>query len=115
MGLELKITTHKNVTIIDLIGQMISEEDSLLLQHKVEELINAGKSQLILNLKALKLINSSGINIFIKTLTKSRIHAGDVLLAEINGTVQKVFEISKLDEVFTIYSSVEIAEKHFNS
>ncbi len=115
MGLTLKITEHKNVAIIDLIGQMISEEDSLLLQNKVEELISAGKNQLILNLKALKLINSSGINIFIKTLTKSRIHAGDVLLAEINGTVQKVFEISKLNEVFTIYSTVEIAEKHFNN
>lgn len=115
MGLELKVSLHNNIAIFDLKGQMISEEDSRLLHDKVDEIIAKGNHQLIFNLKALKLINSTGINIFIKTLTKSRIHAGDVLLAEINGTVQKVFEISKLNEVFTIYSTVEIAEKHFNS
>jgi anti-anti-sigma regulatory factor len=48
-----------------------------------------------------------------RTLTKARIMNGDLALIHLNGNVKKIFEIAKLDEVYTIYTEEEKAIKHF--
>jgi anti-anti-sigma regulatory factor len=38
---------------------------------------------------------------------------GELVLASINGNVEKIFNIAKLNEVYTIYPNTELAIKHF--
>ena len=54
-----------------------------------------------------------GISFFMRTLTKARIMNGELVLAGINGNVKKIFDIAKLNEVYTIYPTTELAIKHF--
>jgi anti-anti-sigma regulatory factor len=48
-----------------------------------------------------------------RTLTKARILGGDLVLLRIEGNVKKIFEIAKLDEVYTIHTNKEEALNHF--
>jgi anti-anti-sigma regulatory factor len=47
-------------------------------------------------------------------MTRARINNGDVVLANPNEGIKKLIEISKLYEVFSIYSSQQEAINHFN-
>ena len=38
---------------------------------------------------------------------------GELILTNINGNVKKIFEIAKLDEIYTIYDNKEEAINHF--
>jgi anti-sigma B factor antagonist len=57
--------------------------------------------------------NSSGIAFLIRIMTRSRINDGDVVLASPNVGIQKLIDISKLYEVFSIYNSLDEAVSHF--
>ena len=55
-----------------------------------------------------------GISFFMRTLTKSRIMGGELILCNVRGNVDKIFKIAKLNEIYTIYNSQKEAIKHFN-
>jgi anti-anti-sigma regulatory factor len=51
----------------------------------------------------------------VKTLTKARINQGDVVLLNPNAGLNKLFEITKMQEVFSIVDSIAAAENYFKN
>ena len=51
----------------------------------------------------------------VKTLTKARINQGDVLLLSPNNGLNKLFEITKMQEVFSIVDSLAAVENYFKN
>jgi len=115
MSLHTDITITDNVLLISLKGKVL--EDSFLkdLLIKIEKDISKTKGKVILNLSNLDYINSTGINFFIKVLTKARVHGGDLVFYGIAGSVKTIVQIAKMDEVFTIVDSYEDALEIFKS
>ena len=66
MSLALSQITHPNCHEIALEGYALSELDFEELNALVDELISNKQPNLILNLKAVKILNSLGINTLIK-------------------------------------------------
>jgi anti-sigma B factor antagonist len=103
--------THKNDTIIlTLEGKIISLSDVTLLKEFVDAnfLFN---EDLILDLEKLVYLNSTGINFFVRLFTKTRNNGKEMFISSMNGTVKNLFEITKLDKVFSIADSAEEALK----
>jgi anti-sigma B factor antagonist len=67
---------------------------------------------LILDLEKLIYLNSTGINFFVRLCTRTRNIGKEMFIANMNGTVKNLFEITKLDKVFSMADSVEEALKH---
>lgn len=103
MAFEFNFVEHSSVRIISFKGSLLTEADL----EKLNELINDNKNQFIFDLSELNHVNSSGIGFFIKTLTRSRIAGGELLITGLNGNVLKLFNISKIDRLFTIVPTVE--------
>ena len=59
--------------------------------------------------KKLDYINSTGINFFIKALTKARVKNGDLILSGAQGSVLTIVQVSKMNEVFTMTETIEEA------
>ena len=57
---------------------------------------------------------STGIGFLVRTLTRSRVNNGELVLCGVKGNVEKLFEIAKINEIFTIYTNVSEAKQHFN-
>lgn len=104
--------TNGQTTCITLSGKLLSDADLSSVSKEIEKLSNWN---IVLDLKELSYINSSGIAFLIRILTRSRINGGDAVIFHVNSNLQKLFDITKMGEVFSIYDSLDAAENHFNS
>lgn len=113
MNLQYNIEAADEVLIFRLSGKIITETDTQEMENEFGQLLSQKFTKVILNLNELTHINSTGIAMMIKMITKTRILGGDLLVCNIQGNVAKIFDIAKLDEVFTIYSDEQDAVAYF--
>ena len=93
-------------------GKILSEADLT----KANEALSSNKNwQIAFDLSQLTHTNSSGLAFMVKTLTKARINQGDVVLLNPNTGLNKLFEITKMQEVFSIVDSIAAAENYFKN
>ena len=115
MSFSFEIKNFSNCTVISLRGKIITDNDIDDLLISANESIINSNSKLIFNLFELNHINSSGINLFMKILTKTRINNGDLIFCGVNGNVGNLFKIAKLNGIYTIFDSLEEALNHFKN
>ena len=100
-------TVHMKGRILDL-----SEAEGMM--EKVSSNIEDGQTKLLFNLKELDYMNSSGLNVLINLLTKSRNHYGEMVLCELSDKVEKLLVTSKLHDIFKITENEAEARKLLN-
>jgi anti-sigma B factor antagonist len=79
------------------------------LREKLVELVSQGKYQIIVNLEGVDFLDSTGLGVLVGGLKRLRSHEGDLGLVCTQSRVLKVFEITGLTKVFSIYDSVDAA------
>jgi anti-anti-sigma factor len=80
---------------------------------KIDAMIKAGDRQLVLDLHALKFINSAALGYLIKTSKTVREQGGQIVLARPSKFIQKTLVTLGLDGVFEAFQTVEDAILHF--
>ena len=115
MNLSFDISFVEPIVIYSLKGKITTDLDFQELEKVVFENISKNHVNVVFDLKELTHTNSSGIGLFMKTLTKTRIMNGDLALMNINGNVEKIFVISKLNEIYTICENQMEAINYFKS
>ena len=113
MSLQFDINIEDPVITYSLAGRITSDTDFEELERIVFDHLNKNYHRIIFDLSELTHNNSSGRAFFMRTLSKARILGGELILIKIEGNVKKIFEIAKLDEVYTIYTNKEEALNHF--
>lgn len=113
MNLQFDVHIEDPVIVYALKGKITTESDFEDLEREVFHHLNQNYVRIVFDLTELTHTNSSGIGFFMRTLTKARIMNGELVLASIQGNVKKIFEIAKLNEVYTIYPTVDEAINHF--
>jgi anti-sigma B factor antagonist len=93
----------------------MSDETLPEITQKVDEHIARGHKYWVCDLSELGYCNSTGLNLFVRILTKSRNAGGDCVLVDLQPSVKKLFELSKLNEIFTSYTSTEEALARYNT
>ncbi len=63
----------------------------------------------LLDMSQLQYMNSTGLNILISVLTRTRKGGGEVLISGLSTGVKQLFMVTKLDTVFTIKGTVDEA------
>ncbi|MFW5683751.1 MAG: STAS domain-containing protein [Spirochaetota bacterium] len=98
------------VTIVTVAGEM-----DMYNSHELKSLVSrilAGTSDpLILDLKGLKYIDSSGVSVLIFVFTQARKSDIPLWYANVHGTVRKVIELTSLLNFFPIADTLEDAYK----
>jgi anti-anti-sigma factor len=114
MSLEYTIVIQDNISVVSFKGRIISEMDLDSLGKELFSEERSGNMNWVYNLEGLTHINSTGINFIIRSLTRSRVNNGDLVLAAVAGNVKTLFEIAKVNEIISIYSDISDAINHFN-
>ncbi|MFZ4827257.1 MAG: STAS domain-containing protein [Phototrophicaceae bacterium] len=60
---------------------------------------------LVVNLQATTFIDSSALSCLVQAMKRARLQQGDVILAAMSETVATIFELTRLNIAFTIYST----------
>ncbi len=115
MSFDTHIQIIDGILVVALKGKVLEDKILKELLISIEKELPKSKGKVIMNLTELNYVNSTGINFFIKVLTKARINGGDVVFYGISGSVQTIVHISKMDEVFTIVESQEEAISIFKT
>ncbi|GIV29281.1 MAG: hypothetical protein KatS3mg028_0347 [Bacteroidia bacterium] len=114
MGFEFEIKEHKKYVDIKLKGELIDKLQSQPLLDKVEEYLQNNVINFTFDLRDLKYLNSSGLNVMIQIFTKARNNNGDAVLYHINKKINDLILITKLNTIFKIADNQKEAVKLLN-
>jgi len=109
--MSLKITVREvgHVSVFDLSGKITIGEGDALLREKVNELLEAGKKNLLLNLEKVSYMDSAGIGELVACYKRSREKGGTVKLLRPGGKVYDLLVLTKLEEVFENFQDEKAA------
>lgn len=106
---ELSSSVAKGSLVLHLKGRLMDQQQADQLMAALDSELSKGHKTVILDLSELQYMNSTGLNILINVLTRTRNAGGDTLIAGVSNSVRQLFVVTKLDTVFIMTSSVEEA------
>jgi anti-sigma B factor antagonist len=119
--LEYKDRQQGEVTILDLSGRISVGEalafgpgSGLILGDVIRELAKKGHKKILLNLKDVKYIDSSGVGDLVRSATSLRRQGGDLKLLSPTPMMLEVLRITRLDNVFEIKDDELLAVQSFS-
>jgi anti-sigma B factor antagonist len=112
MALEILRHEKEGISILDLKGRLVVG-DCNLLREKVNEEVAAGHSQIILNLKDVDYIDSTGLGIMVICFTSLQKTGGKVKLANLNRRNIELLLLTKLSTVFELFGDEQSAVNSF--
>lgn len=113
MESNFNLKREAEVNLVTLKGKLLAENEVSSITEEILMVIDNSFKNVLFDLSELDYINSSGINMFMKVITKSRVNNGEVIFSGVQGNVEKLFKIAKLNEIYTIYGSQKDALNHF--
>lgn len=110
--MDISSRAKGEVVILDISGE-IDLYNAPEIKDIVNKLIEQKKYNVVINLKEVTYIDSSGIGALISSLSNLKKYQGGLKIINVFASVKKVFELTKLTSFFDIYDSEEEAVKAF--
>ncbi|MFC1671357.1 STAS domain-containing protein [Spirochaetota bacterium] len=113
----MNITTKivGNVSVIYLAGRL-DVHLSAEVENEINKIIQSdSNNHLLLNLKDVEYLSSSGLRIFVSTMRILKESQRVLKLSDMNNAVKKIFEVVELMDMFQIYDTEDDAIASFNN
>lgn len=104
MDLTLETREQDGHTLV-AVGGEIDVYTAPRLRDKITELVNSGHHSLIIDMENVDFLDSTGLGVLVGGLKKIRAQDGTMSLICSQDRLLKIFKITGLAKVFTIYSS----------
>jgi len=107
MSAALKISERRisDVTVLELIGQLVADEDETPFIDRVDGLIRAGRTKLLVNLQQVAHVDSGSIGVLIAKYASVRRRGGDLKLVALSDRARRVLTTTRLLGVFEVFES----------
>jgi anti-anti-sigma factor len=96
--------------VVTIKGRIMSDDGMSTCFDEVAVASAKGTKHWVCDASELEYCNSTGLNFFVRMLTRSRNNGGDCALVGLQPNVAKLFQLSKLNEIFTSYATLEEAQ-----
>ena len=103
------------VTIVDLSGRITLGDGGNILRDTVRDLLSKGNKKIVLNLKDINYVDSSGIGELVKAFTTSKEHGGELKLLNLTKKVNDLLQITRLYTVFDVHDEESAALAAFQN
>src|SRR5262245_57660814 len=103
-----------DVTILRLSGRLELEDGDVVLRDTVNRLVEAGRVQLLLDMKEVTRLDSAGIGMLVSKFLTARRAGGTIKILHPTPRTDHLMDITKLTTVFEIYENEEEAVKSFS-
>ncbi len=102
--IKVEVTRQNNIATVHIQGD-IDLYSSPQVRKVIIELTDKKSPAIIVNLKEVTYMDSSGVATLVEGLQLVNDYKGKLFMCEVHGVVNDVFELSRLDKVFTIFPS----------
>jgi anti-sigma B factor antagonist len=108
MDLTLNTRDEAGHTVLAVSGE-VDVYTAPALRDRIADLLDSGQHQLVIDLGGVEFLDSTGLGVLVAGLNRAREVGGSLALVCPQERVLKLFRITGLDEVFTVYSTVDEA------
>ena len=103
--MQISIRRVDNATILDVSGDIDLASSPEVRKTLLHEVRDNRKPRLVINLSAVRYIDSSGVASLVEGLKASRDIGSRFILVGLNGPAREVLQLSRLLKVFEIYET----------
>lgn len=117
MAAQLVIAERQagDVTILDLTGRLVADEEDVRFTSRVDALLDAGHRHFVIDFEHVTVIDSGGVGALVAKFLSVRRRGGDMRLVNLTPRTRRVLEITRLLSVFATFASEEAAIRSFHS
>jgi anti-sigma B factor antagonist len=102
-----------DIVVLDLNGHLSLGDELNDLNRLITDLLAAGKTRLVLNLKKVDYVDSSGAGTLVRCYSAAKQAGGDLRLAQPTDRFLKVLDLTHLTKVLPIFASEDEALRDF--
>ncbi len=111
--MNMDVREKNDVSIILVREERVDAHNSNDLKDGLKDLFDEGKKNVLVDLRDVRFIDSSGLGALVSGLKNAISHQGTLKLSALQPQVKSMFELTKLHRVFDIYSNTEDAMESF--
>jgi len=104
--MKIKNELKNNINVVSLSGD-VDLSNSPQVRKVFTEILSDKNAQILVNLTDVTYMDSSGLATLIEAMQKAYKNGGSFRLFGVQGAVKNMFEIARLDKVFTFCESFE--------
>jgi len=103
--MNIDVSRHGNKTVVRLDSERLDAAMAVRFKDSLKQVVDTGADHVILDMSLVRFMDSSGLGAIVSHL--KYMGAGRVFeLASLTPTVNKVFNLTRMTDVFKIYESV---------
>lgn len=107
--MNLKTEANGKVMVIMVREERLDAHNSEELKLEINRLFDSGTKDLLVDLKEVRFIDSSGLGVLVSGFKNAATHQGSIKLCSLQTQVKSMFELTRLHRVFDIYQTVDEA------
>jgi len=111
--MKIKEKIEGDVAVIYVSGNLMGGPDTAKLHEKIKSLIADGLTKVVIDLKGVKWMNSSGLGTLMACMSSLKNAGGKLKLASVTDKVQSILMITKLIQIFETFENAERAVASF--
>ena len=111
--MKVNVRQRDGVTILDLKGKITIGVGDVALRNAVQEAINGGATKILINLRDVTTIDSSGVGELVSAYTTATNRSVKLRLVNLPSKVSDILQITQLITVFDVYDSEDEGLRSF--
>lgn len=104
-----------SVVVLRLSGQLMGGPDADAVRESVVSVLNQGHKKILIDLKDVSWVNSTGLGILISSHITTASNGGQLKLMGVSKRIESIFMVTRLDTVFHVFGNEESALKAFEA
>ncbi len=112
VAMALRLNKKASVVATITVTGRLDSVEATPLRAAIHEHLSQGTSKLIVDLSGVTFVDSAGLAALVIGMKRARLEGGDLRLVSPTHTdAQRVFELTKFDDVFAMAEDLELARK----
>jgi anti-sigma B factor antagonist len=108
VDLGLEVEERGDVAVLAVSGE-VDVATVPRLREQLHALVASGTPRIVVNLDAVDFLDSTGLGVLVGALKRVRNNGGELALVCTSPRIRKVFEVTGLTKVFSLYDTVDSA------
>lgn len=107
--MEIKTERTEGICVLFVMEDRLDANNSEELKAELKRLFESGTKDLVIDLKQILFIDSSGLGVLVSGYKNASILHGSLKLSNLQSQVKSMFELTRLHRVFDIFMTVDDA------
>jgi anti-sigma B factor antagonist len=107
--MNYSVSERDGIIILALAGKIMGGPEATEINDQINHLIGENKLKVVIDLKNVEWMNSSGLGILIGAVSLLRSNNGTLILIHVSDRIKNLLKITKLNSVFELCETIDEA------